>query len=340
MIMSKYDQFIENLNKEVDNMEVTNISLYVVQKHKEEKNSNTKLFKPKFISLATCSFILVFALILTFAFINKQSTTKPIKPNKPPVIATSINDAYAFEIMAAGNIIYSNSLKQTKSLKRRLLTKANPDLNNVATKINEHYLTIKQMLKNEKLNYEVFDIDSELYDNKMIIHSPFSSEFDLQYSIYFNKTKSETEDDEELFNLDGIIVINNNTYKLTGENEIEEDEIETKILVEISESEYFTIEQEKEDDEEEYVYTSYINGKKQNEYAISYEIEDNEIEVEIEMTKNNQVESIKAKIENDKIILKVNFTSYEGRVKVIDEATIIKYQFINENIIIEKKLIN
>lgn len=35
MIMSKYDQFIEDLNKEVDNMNISNVSTYVKAKHKE-----------------------------------------------------------------------------------------------------------------------------------------------------------------------------------------------------------------------------------------------------------------------------------------------------------------
>ena len=109
------------------------------------------------------------------------------------------------------------------------------------------------------------------------------------------------EDNEELFNIEGIITIDNKTYQVFGEIESEEDEIETKIKVVTGENEYFVIEQEKEVDEEEFVYTSYINNKKQNEYSISYEVEDNEIEIKIEMLTNGKVEKLVSKIENNEI---------------------------------------
>ena len=174
----------------------------------------------------------------------------------------------------------------------------------------------------------------------MIIQAFFNSELDLQYTIYFNKTKVlKHEDNEELFNIEGIITIDNKTYQVFGEIESEEDEIETKIKVVTGENEYFVIEQEKEVDEEEFVYTSYINNKKQNEYSISYEVEDNEIEIKIEMLTNGKVEKLVSKIENNEIILKVNFTTYQGKVEVIDDVSSIKYYFIEENTTIEKKLI-
>lgn len=206
--------------------------------------------------------------------------------------------------------------------------------------INEHYLTIKQMLSKEKVKYEILQNDDGTYENKMIIQAFFNSELDLQYTIYFNKTKVlKHEDNEELFNIEGIIIIDNKTYQVFGEIESEEDEIETKIKVVTGENEYFVIEQEKEVDEEEFVYTSYINNKKQNEYSISYEVEDNEIEIKIEMLTNGKVEKLVSKIENNEIILKVNFTTYQGKVEVIDDVSSIKYYFIEENTTIEKKLI-
>lgn len=338
--MSKYDQFIENLNQEVDNMEVTNVSTYVKVKHQEAKKPKSSIFKPKLIPLTMFSVIIVLVFILTIVLFNDRTTLPTPDPIKVPTIATTVDDAYAFEIMAAGNLIYTNTTSTSRNARRKMQAQSNINFNDVTTKINEHYLTIKQMLTKEKLRYEIVELDNELYDNKMIIHPFFNSDFDLQYTICFNKTKVETkDDDEELFNLDGIITIDGKTYEISGEIETEDDEIETKIKVVTGENEYFIIEQEKEEDEEEFVYTSYVNGKKQNEYAISYEVEDNEIEIKIEMRVNGKTEKLTAKIENDKIILKVNFTSYQGKVEVIDDVTSIKYHFLKENVTIEKNLI-
>ena len=52
-----------------------------------------------------------------------------------------------------------------------------------------------------------------------------------------------------------------------------------------------------------------------------------------------QQQSSTLEIENNEIILKVNFTTYQGKVEVIDDVSSIKYYFIEENTTIEKKLI-
>ena len=57
------------------------------------------------------------------------------------------------------------------------------------------------------------------------------------------------------------------------------------------------------------------------------------------MLTNGKVEKLVSKIENNGIILKVNFTTYQGKVEVIDDVSSIKYYFIEENTTIEKKLI-
>ena len=340
MIMSKYDQFIEDLNKEVDNMNISNVSIYVKAKRKETKKTKPVFFRSKLVPISCFSIVLVIVLVLTVLNIG-NNTEGPIKNKvKVPTIATSIEEAYAFEMMAAGNLLYSSSTQTNSRIKKRSLSRNNVNLNDVATKINEHYLTIKQMLSKEKVKYEILQNDDGTYENKMIIQAFFNSELDLQYTIYFNKTKVlKHEDNEELFNIEGIIIIDNKTYQVFGEIESEEDEIETKIKVVTGENEYFVIEQEKEVDEEEFVYTSYINNKKQNEYSISYEVEDNEIEIKIEMLTNGKVEKLVSKIENNEIILKVNFTTYQGKDEVIDDVSSIKYYFIEENTTIEKKLI-
>ena len=183
--MSKYDEFIKNLNQEVDNMEVTNVSTYVKVKHQETKKPKVSFFKPKLIPLTMFSVIIVLIFILTIGFFNDKTTKPTPNPPKVPTIATSVDDAYAFEIMAAGNFLYSNTTNTTRGVRRKMLTQSRTNFNDVTTKINEHYLTIKQMLTKEKLNYEIIQIDSELYENKMTINPSFSTDFDLKYTIYF-----------------------------------------------------------------------------------------------------------------------------------------------------------
>ena len=199
MIMSKYDQFIEDLNKEVDNMNISNVSTYVKAKHKETKKTKPVFFRSKLVPISCFSIVLVIVLVLTVLNIG-NNTEGPIKNKvKVPTIATSIEEAYAFEMMAAGNLLYSSSTQTNTRIKKRSLSRNNVNLNDVATKINEHYLTIKQMLSKEKVKYEILQNDDGTYENKMIIQAFFNSELDLQYTIYFNKTKVlKHEDNEEL----------------------------------------------------------------------------------------------------------------------------------------------
>ena len=236
----------------------------------------------------------------------------PTHEPKKPIIASSIEDAYAFEMMTAANYLYTDA---TTNLRRR---QRNNDLNNICDKINRFYLTINQLLRKEKIEYKITNSDNDMYENKMVINSFFNDNFDLYYTIYFNKSFIEKDDDEEIYNLNGIIIINNINYEIIGETVVEEDEVETKIKVLINETEYFIIEQEKEDDEEEFVYKTYVNNKLTKEVVISYEIENKDIEIKLELNTSSRNEEIKAKYKNNELILKVEFNDYEGKIKVID----------------------
>ena len=78
MIMSKYDQFIEDLNKEVDNMNISNVSTYVKAKHKETKKTKPVFFRSKLVPISCFSIVLVIVLVLTVLNIG-NNTEGPIK---------------------------------------------------------------------------------------------------------------------------------------------------------------------------------------------------------------------------------------------------------------------
>lgn len=327
--MSKYEKFISDLNNEIDNLDIIDVKDKVKSKYvySKAKNKSFSLFaKP--LTLAAFSIILF---LVSFVFI--KISIDPAHEPKKPIIASSIEDAYAFEMMTAANYLYTDA---TTNLKRR---QRNNDLNNICDKINRFYLTINQLLRKEKIEYKITNSDNDMYENKMVINSFFNDNFDLYYTIYFNKSFIEKDDDEEIYNLNGIIIINNINYEIIGETIVEEDEVETKIKVLINETEYFIIEQEKEDDEEKFVYKTYVNNKLTKEVVISYEIENKDIEIKLELNTSSRNEEIKAKYKNNELILKVEFNDYEGKIKVIDSIDSISYYFINEKVTINKKII-
>lgn len=108
------------------------------------------------------------------------------------------------------------------------------------------------------------------------------------YKFYFNESIIVDEDDdndkdiddEQEFHLSGIVINNDVTYKMEGKKEIEDDEFEVEFKIMIDELNYVKVEQEIEDNEEEYKYTSYTNGKKTLEYELEFEVNKNKVEVE------------------------------------------------------------
>ena len=87
------------------------------------------------------------------------------------------------------------------------------------------------------------------------------------------------------------------------------------------------------------MYKTYVNNKLTKEVVISYEIENKDIEIKLELNTSSRNEEIKAKYKNNELILKVEFNDYEGKIKVIDSIDSISYYFINEKVTINKKII-
>ncbi len=56
---------------------------------------------------------------------------------------------HAFELLTAANLLYSSEEIKPLSLS------TNKDFNEIANRINKHYLTIQNLLSGEKINYTV-----------------------------------------------------------------------------------------------------------------------------------------------------------------------------------------
>lgn len=338
--MSKYDEFVSKLKKETSETEIVDLTKEIKMRYRSQETKKPHFKRLSYAFMGT--FILLLVICISVFVVKGKDTTKPPAPSY--YVPQTVNETYAFELLAAANFLYSSDTTTTQSLS--FLTTSKENLNEISNKINKHYLTIQNLLNGEKINYSVTKSTKEGYTDQMTITTLYSDSFDLQYTIYFNKTLVEIDDDEEIYNLDGIIVIDNVEYQIKGETEIENDETSTKIKVITGKSSYFIIEQEAEENEKEFVYKKYQNNKIIKEYALSHEIEDGEVEVKIEIMENGKEEEIKAKLENGKITLKVELENYEGVVKVTVINDEINYYFVNEktniviNIIKNKKNLN
>lgn len=324
--MSKYDDFVSKLKKEADETNVIDLTDEIKTRYRNNKEYKKPIFKRmpyKFI-ISFAVIILVFSSI----FIIKESYPSK-NPSTPSYFSPkTVDEAYAFELLTAANLLYSS--EEIKPLSLSL----NKDFKEIASRINKHYLTIQNLLSGEKINYSVAPSTNSNYTYQMMINSIFNDSFDLQYTIYYNKILIGKDDEEEIYNIEGVIIINNEEYPVIGKTEIDDDETSTKvkIIIDSDSSTYFIIEQEKEEDENEFVYRRYINNEIVKEYALSCEIEKGKVEVKIEINEKGKTEEIKAKLKNGQITLKVEFDDYKGNVQVTTENNEINYYFVSEKI--------
>lgn len=323
--MSKYEEFIANLKEEVNNIEVIDRKQQIKYKYvHQEKKSFKGFFK---LGLSALTFLIL--IIVGVVSVSSPSINNPDKP----IIASTVDESYAFELMAAANHIYTSGINNISNLSLRKLSTQN--VNEVSKDIHYHFLTIRQMLTKSKVDYTIAPSSKPGYAYQMEIKPILNSNISLQYTLYFNKTLKEHDDEEEVYDLEGIMIINNIQYQIIGKTEIESDEIETEIKVIMTNDKYFVIQQEKEEDEYEYVYMEFVNNKLVSKYQLSYEIDGTEIEVVIEIENKDTNGTIKAKQKKDKITLKVDLDNYKGNIKVSEQDQYIIYYFINEQI--EKK---
>lgn len=181
-------------------------------------------------------------------------------------------DVFAYSAFS-GTALLSNSMQATTSLAKSEVSSEQID------KINNYIDIFDNLVNGNGLKQEtVANTDEEYkeYETKMTV-----SYQDTSYVAYYNETPVDEkfdDFDEVETKLDGIMLMNDVTYKISGTKEVEGDEIETTIKSYIDQNNWVVVEQSIENGEQEFEYHSKVNGVE--EYS----------SVEIEMDKKNQVE--------------------------------------------------
>lgn len=150
---------------------------------------------------------------------------------------------------------------------------------------------------------------------------------DAQHTSLFDKNVS-----EQMFKLDGLLVVHDVNYKLIGEKTIEEDEEE--FWFEASDpsnnENRVRIDIENEENENEFKIQASINGIP-SQSKISFEQEDDEIDIELLLKVNNQerVYQFEREIEGTyELDYKINTTDGEAIITVLtDETGAITYRY-------------
>ena len=278
--------------------------------------------------------ILSIALIAGLGLVGCNKKSSLDIENMGSVIKTK-QDVYAYGAFSATTLL-ANTGSETTTLANTTVT--DEQLN----KINQYIgmfedLTSSEGFKQETVKNE--DAAYASYETKMSVKAG-----DKNYVVYYNEAaldeKDEDEDEDEISTkLDGIMLMNDTEYTITGVKEIEEDEVEIEIVSKIDESNYVKVTQEIENDEQEFEYEVMKNGVV--EYSsIEIEKENNEVEVELQFGKDEESATIyefKQQVNEDNST-KMEIEVYKGEDNLIEKIKVNTYidpetnQKINEYI--------
>ena len=193
----------------------------------------------------------------------------------------SFKDMYSLSALSGINML---NMRSAPSLKKKAANLTEEDKTEILKKLE----VVDNLISGNMITSEEENSDLADYQKMYTISTSDLDGNTSSYRFYFNELIIADEDDndddevdnEPEFHLSGIVINNDVTYKMEGKKEIEEGEFEVEFKIMIDELNYVVVEQEIEDNEEEYKYTSYTDGKKTLEYELEFEVNKNKVEVE------------------------------------------------------------
>lgn len=193
----------------------------------------------------------------------------------------SFKDMYSLSALSGINML---NMRSAPSLKKKAANLTEEDKTEILKKLE----VVDNLIGGNMITSKEENSDLADYQKMYTISTSDLDGNTSSYRFYFNELIIADEDDndddevdnEPEFHLSGIVINNDVTYKMEGKKEIEEGEFEVEFKIMIDELNYVVVEQEIEDNEEEYKYTSYTDGKKTLEYELEFEVNKNKVEVE------------------------------------------------------------
>lgn len=148
------------------------------------------------------------------------------------------------------------------------------------------------------------------------------------YVIHYNMTLDEEDEDDEdeaEFVLDGIMLVNDQEYILTGKREVEDDEEEIKFTAKLDELNYIESKYEVESEETKFEIKVVANGVTVSETEVKIEEEDDETKVELEFISgdNKGKYEFKYEVEDGEPILKIEFETEIDGIQTTGEITLL-----------------
>ncbi len=266
----------------------------------------------KLIALCSSVFAVLLALcILLPVFLHKSKT--PFFPDPSGNKFADITDAdsfYAYGAASIGTILSSEkTATPARQRVRAMSAVVRKNSSEQIDTINKYMALVESLLSDEAITGESISGNMGYAYGMTVSYTDLLGD-SVSYVMYYDKIflEGETEDDEteESYSLSGILVIEDTVYPVEGsyETEFSEDETENalyfKAFTDTEKNSYIEVEQEtetEEDDgesetEKEYVYSVYSDNKLIEKTEIKYEIEDDELELKMTVSKDGKKEEL------------------------------------------------
>ena len=262
-----------------------------------------------FTALAAC--------VLTCVFVFKN--------DKSNVIDT-INQNLSYEV-----IMLANTLDH-KMQNLRMKKQTNNNEEEFAQEIHKYLMTGEMLFNKENIKSTTYNSDKENYKYKIVSSYHDFTSFTNEYVFYYNENTI----NNNYFNIEGIIIFDEQEYKVLGNKKIEEKkELETELKIFISDTEYTEISQESKINENEYEYKFYKDNELIKEISLENKIENNKKELEIEIVENNIEKQFEFEFKNNLIECEFEFNDEEIKLEITIEQEYYLYKFLGQ----EEKII-
>lgn len=302
--------------------------------------------------MVVCAAVLAAILVLSIfvSIIIKKQGGGDLPPfgNKFEQI-TNADSFYAYGAASVGTLLSSSSNTSSNgganasSDKTSTLSPQsaaiNPDSEQLAT-INRYMALVESLLSDGKIESKTI-VGEMGYECGMSVKYTDLRGESIEYKMFFNKVY----ETKENYSINGVLVLGNEQYPVEGlyKKETEKDESESKLyfkaFVSADKKSYIEVEQKIETEtesnstevEQKFVYSVYDNGKFKERTTIKYEVEDNELELKMSISKDGKTDTLSFSDEtedNERVIkVKGNIDGQSVKFKIYVRQNSYHYVF-------------
>ncbi len=302
--------------------------------------------KPLIIVAVFAAVVAILCAVL-IPYYLKNDSTFPVSPSVIGNISTieSDDDFYVYGAASMGALLSAQGQDSTtaavknsvKSAAKSALKTSGYTASEIADLLDEYMPYVEGMIGGGEITQTTAEQDEKYsdYEYSIAIGYPHIDGGYSTYVLYYNRTyagtKTDGDETEEKYNIDGVLCVDGADYIVRGEHETEtergESEEEITFTVYSGGQPYIRLEQETEQEAGEsefsYTYTFYSNGKAVKTVEVEYEEENGETELSLtveEGTNEYEFEFLLNSRTEMKVKAELNGEKYTIIVTIVDEV--------------------